>query len=174
MEGESIFHIADLSSLWVEAQVYYDDLKMIKENSTAKIYLPDDETRIYEGKISFINPELNPSSRITLIRIEIPNKDKKLKPGMQVSVSILLNRKKSLAVPTDAVILEDKGATVWIKTGLNQFKSVMVHTGIEAKNMTEIIHGLNKGDIIVFSGAYLLNSEFTIRHGSNPMEGHQH
>ena len=174
MEGESIFHLADLSSLWVEAQIYADDLNKIKENITAKIYLPNNETKTWEGKISFVNPELNFLTRINTIRIEIGNENHELKPGLQVSVNILLNKKKALAVPTDAVIMEEKGATVWIKTAHNQFKSIMVQTGIESSGFTEIIHGLKRGDVIVTSGAYLLNSEFTIRNGTNPMEEHNH
>ncbi|HLG40983.1 MAG TPA: efflux RND transporter periplasmic adaptor subunit [Chitinophagaceae bacterium] len=174
MEGESVFHLADLSSLWVEAQVYRDDLKMIAENAIAKIYLSGYETELYEGTVSFVNPALNPSSGITVVRIEILNKDRKLKPGMQATVLIISNRRKNLAVPTDAVILEAKSATVWMKTGHNRFKGIMVHTGAESNGFTEITRGLNKGDVIVSSGAYLLNSEFIIRQGSDRAQVHQH
>lgn len=174
MEGESLFHLADLSSLWVEAQVFPDDIKVIRGNMSATITFSGNETKIVTGKIEFINPELSSSSRINIIRIEIPNEKKELKPGMQAQISVLLNKKKMLAVPTDAVLLDGKGATVWLRTGHNQFKSVMVHAGIEADGYTEIIYGIKQGDVIVSSGAYLLNSEFTIRHGSNPMEGMKH
>lgn len=174
MEGESLFHLADLSSLWVEAQVFSDDIKAIQRNMSATITFSGNETKIVTGKIEFINPELSSSSRINIIRIEIANEKKELKPGMQAQISILLNKKKMLAVPTDAVLFESKGATVWVETGKNKFRSVMVHTGIEVDGYTEILHGLNKNDEVVISGAYLLNSEFIIRNGASIMQGHHH
>lgn len=174
MEGEYLFHLANLSSLWVEAQVFSDDIKIIQGNMSATITFSGNETKTVSGKIEFINPELSSSSRINIIRIEIPNEKNELKPGMQAQISVLLNKKKMLALPTDAVLLQGNGATVWIKTGKNKFKSVMVHTGIEANGYTEILHGLNSGDEIVVSGAYLLNSEFIIRNGASTMEEHHH
>jgi Cu(I)/Ag(I) efflux system membrane fusion protein len=95
-----------------------------------------------------------------------------LKVGMQVDFSILLNTKTVVALPTDAILLDGKGASVWKKTGHNKFESVMVHTGLETNEYTQILHGLNKGDTIVVSGAYLLNSEYMFKKGANPMEGH--
>lgn len=172
MEGASIYHIADLSSLWAEVQVYPDNLPKITENMNATIYVPGIPGFQKAGKVAFINPELNPSSKINSIRIEISNKEAKLKPGMQINVSILLNKTKKLALPTDAIILDGSGASVWVKTGYNQFKSVMVKTGIETNEYTEIVSGLKHGDIVVTSGAYLLSSEYLFNKGSNPMEGH--
>ena len=90
---------------------------------------------------------------------------------MQINVSVLLNQRTVLALPTDAIILDGKGASVWIKTGHNHFKSVMVETGIETNEYTEITSGLQPGDIVVTSGAYLLNSEYVFKKGANPMEG---
>lgn len=174
MEGESLFHLADLSSLWVEVQVFSDDIKTIRGNMSATITFSGNETKIFAGKIEFINPELSSSTRINIIRIEIPNEKKELKPGMQAQISVLLNKKKVLAVLTDAVLLEGKGATVWLKTGANKYKSAMVHTGTESNGYTEVLHGLHKGDKVVVSGAYLLNSEFIIRNGFGTMEGHHH
>lgn len=174
MDGESMFFLADLSTLWVEVQVFSDDIKAFQGNINATIIFSGNETKIVKGKIEFINPELSSYSRVNIIRIEIPNEKNDLKPGMQAQINVLLNKKKVLAVPTDAVLLEGKGAIVWIKSGKNKFKSVMVHAGIEANGYTEILHGLNKEDEIVISGAYLLNNEFIIRNGASTMEGHHH
>lgn len=172
MEGGSIYHIADLSSLWAEVQVYADNLSKINENIIATVYIPSISGGKIEGKISFMNPELNSSSKINVIRIEISNKEHELKPGMQINVSVLLNKTTVLALPTDAVTLDEKGASVWIKTGHNQFKNVMVETGIETNEFTEIKAGLMQGEIVVTSGTYLLNSEYLFKKGKNSMEGH--
>ena len=172
MEGGSIYHMADLSSLWAEVQVYSDDLSKINENMEATVYFPSITGGKKEGKISFMNPELNPSSKINVVRIELSNQVGNLKPGMQINVSVLLNKQVALALPTDAIILDGKGASVWVQTGHNQFKNVMVETGIETNAYTEIKTGLKQGDIIVISGAYLLSSEYLFKYGTNPMGEH--
>lgn len=172
MEGGDVFHLADFSTVWVEAQVYSDYMNEIKEGMEAKVLFPAFSGKEFSGKISFVNPELNPSSKINIIRVEIPNPNQDIKPGMQAYVSLLLTQKSALSLPTDAVIKDGKGSTVWLQTGHNKFKSIMVHTGLEANGYTEILHGLNKGDIVIVSGAYLLNSEYIFKKGTNPMEGH--
>jgi Cu(I)/Ag(I) efflux system membrane fusion protein len=172
MEGGSIYHVADYSNLWAETQVFIDDLSRIKENTLATVYFPGISGLKIRGKVSFVNPELNSSSQINIVRIEIPNNNTQLKVGMQVNASFLLNKKITLALPTDAIIIDAKGSSVWIKTGHNQYQSVMVTTGMETNEYTQITSGLNKGDTVVISGAYLLRSEYLFKKGTNPMEGH--
>lgn len=172
MEGGSIYHVADYQSLWAEAQVFVDDLSKINEGMKATLFFPGIKGKKIEGKISFVNPQLGSGSQINLVRVELANPDNMLKVGMQVDFSILLNTKTVVALPTDAILLDGKGASVWKKTGHNKFESVMIHTGLETNEYTQILHGLNKGDTIVVSGAYLLNSEYMFKKGANPMEGH--
>jgi len=171
-EGGSIMHLTDYSTLWAEAEVFSEDLANLSEGMKAVVIIPGSENKKTEGNITFINPELNASSVITKIRIEIPNEKNRLKPGMQVNFSVLLNEFSALAIPTNAILYDSKGASVWIKAGHNKFKSLMIITGLESNDYTEIISGLSKKDTVVISGAYLLNSEFIFRKGSNPMEGH--
>lgn len=172
MEGGSIYHVADYNNLWAEAQVFVDDLSKVKEGMTASVYFPGMPGLRSEGIISFVNPELGSNTQINIVRVEVPNPNNILKIGMQVDISVLLNKKLALSLPTDAIILDGKGASVWIKTGHNQFKSKMVETGLETNEFTQIIKGLNKGDTVVVSGAYLLSSEYMFKKGANPMEGH--
>lgn len=172
MEGGSIYHVADYGNLWAEAQVFIDDLTKVKEGMSATLRFPGLPEKNIKSKITFVNPELGSGTQINLVRVEVPNMDNLLKVGMQVDFSILLNTKSVLALPTDAVLLEGKGASVWVKKGHNKFENVMIHTGLETNDFTQILHGLNKGDTVVVSGAYLLNSEYMFKKGSNPMEGH--
>lgn len=174
MEGGSIIHISDYESLWAEVEVFSEDIPKIKESMTAFIYFPDNTESKVEGEIIFSNPELNASSRINLIRVEISNKNNKLKPGMQVNASILFNKFAGIALPTDAIILEEKGAMVWLQTGHNTYKNVMVQTGVESNGYTQVLQGIQKGDVAVVSGNYLLQSEYTFKNGSSAMKGHTH
>jgi Cu(I)/Ag(I) efflux system membrane fusion protein len=172
MEGGTIVKLADLSSLWAEAQVYTSQLAAIDKSSIAIVQLPDFDGKEIKGRIEFVNPEINPDTRINLIRVSIPNPGNQLKPGMPAYVLLKSPQRKTLTLPIDAVIRDGKGATVWIQTSDKTFKSVMVQTGLESDDRIEIKSGLKIGDIVVVRGAYLLNSEYIFKKGINPMSGH--
>ncbi len=172
MEGGTVVKLADLSSLWAEAQVYTSQLADIDKSSSATVQLPDFNGKEINGKIEFVNPEINPDTRVNLIRVSIPNSGNQLKPGMPAYVILKTPKRNAIFLPVDAVIRDGKGATVWIQTARETFKSVMVQTGLETGDRIEIKSGLNMGDLIVISGAYLLNSEYIFKRGVSPMAGH--
>jgi membrane fusion protein, copper/silver efflux system len=171
-EGTSIVRLADLSTLWVEAQLYTSQLPQLNSSAKAIVQFPDMPGKEIEGTIEFVNPEINPATRINLIRITIPNKENVLKPGMPVYVTIKNPQYKTLSLPVDAVLQTGKMATVWVKTSANRFMSKMIETGMESDGMIEIKSGLKEGDAVVVNGAYLLQSEYIFRKGANPMAGH--
>lgn len=172
MEGATVIKLADLSTLWVEAQVYASQLSMIDAGSMATVQFPDLSGKEIQGRIAFVNPEINPDTRINLIRVTIPNINNQLKPGMPAYVLLNGHSKNALTLPSDAVIRNGNTASVWVKTGPQTFSSRMVVTGLETENSIEIQSGLKPGDVVVISGAYLLNSEYIFKKGSNPMAGH--
>lgn len=174
MEGGTIVKLADLSRLWAEAQVYTSQWAAMDKNSTATVQLPDFDGREINGRIEFVNPEVNPDTRINLIRVSIPNTGNLLKPGMPAYVLLKSTQRKTLTLPSDAVIRDGKGATVWFQTGRNTFRSVMVKTGFENDDRIEINSGLVSGDVVVIAGAYLLHSEYIFKKGADPMTGHMH
>ena len=172
MEGGSVVHLADLSSLWVEAQVYTSELFKIDRDATAIVQIPDMPGNEIKGRVEFVNPEINPDTRINLLRVTIPNAKNHLKPGMPAYVYLKNRVRNTLTLPIDAVIRDGSSATVWIQTGKNTFKNKMVQAGLEVGDRIEIINGLKEGDIIVTSGAYLINSEYIFKNGADPMAGH--
>jgi Cu(I)/Ag(I) efflux system membrane fusion protein len=172
MEGGTIVKLADLSSLWAEAQVYTSQLSSIDRSSIATVQLPDFDGKEIKGKIEFVNPEINPDTRINLIRVSIANPGNQLKPGMPAYVLLKSPQRRTMTLPIDAVLRDGKGATVWIQTGDKTFKTVMVQTGMETEDRIEIKSGLSMGDIVVVTGAYLLNSEYIFKKGATPMSGH--
>ena len=169
--GGTIVRLADLSSLWAEAQVYTSQLSAIDRNGTATVRLPDVGKEV-SGKIQFVNPEINPDTRINLIRVSIANPGNQLKPGMSVYVVLKNRQVNSLTLPIDAVIRGEKQNSVWIAIDKNSFKNIMVETGIENGDRIEIKSGLKEGYVVVTSGAYLINSEYIFKKGANPMAGH--
>ncbi len=174
MEGGTIVRLADLSTLWAEAQVYTSQLAQVDMKSVAEVQVPDFPGKTMSGRIEFVNPEINPETRITLLRVGIPNTGNQLKPGMAAYISLKGRQHNSLTLPTDAVIQDAKGATVWLQTGKNTFKNKMIEAGMEDNGRIEIRSGLQPGDVVVVSGAYLLNSEFVFKKGTDPMAGHSH
>jgi len=171
-EGSTIVKIADLSTLWAEAQVYTSELSTIDFKGTVIVQFPDIPGKEYNGKITFTNPEIASDTRVNLIRVTIPNKNGQLKPGMPAYVIIKSKVINALTLPVDAVLRDGKMNVVWVKSGLNSFKIKMVTTGVESGNRIEIKSGLQNGDVVVTSGAYLINSEYIFKKGVNPMAGH--
>ncbi|MBC7886963.1 MAG: efflux RND transporter periplasmic adaptor subunit [Ferruginibacter sp.] len=171
MEGGAIVKLADLSTLWAEAQVYTSQLSAIDLKGLALVQFPDTEGKEAKGNIEFVNPEINPDTRINLIRVSISNSGNQLKPGMPAYVVLKSRQHQSLTLPVDAVIRDGKGATVWVRTGGSSFKNKMVELGLETGDRIEILSGLKEGDVVVITGAYLLQSEYIFRKGANPMEG---
>ena len=170
-EGGTVIQLADLSTLWAEAQVYSSQLSFIDKGGQAIVQFPDMQGKDVKGKIEFMNPEINPDTRINLIRVTIPNPGNQLKPGMPAYVIIKNREHNSLSLPTDAVIRDNRGASVWVQISGHKFKYKMVEIGLESNDRVEIKSGLKDGDVVVVSGAYLLNSEYIFKIGSNPMEG---
>lgn len=171
-EGNTIFKLADLSSLWAEAQVYASQLFMIDKSGTVIVQVPDLPGKEYKGVIDFTNPEIARDTRVNLLRITVQNSNGQLKPGMPAYVTIKNKETDALTLPIDAVLRDGKMSVVWIKSGKNSYKLKMVTTGLETGNLVEIKSGLQNGDVVVTSGAYLLNSEYIFKKGANPMPGH--
>lgn len=169
-EGGTIVQLADLSTLWAEAQVYTSQYSQINKNGLVTVQLPDIGKEI-SARIEFVNPEISPDKRLNLVRVTVPNQGNQLRPGMSAYVVLKGGQRNVLSLPMDAVIRDAKGATVWVKTGENTFKNRMVTVGLESGNRIEITDGLTPGEAVVTRGAYLINSEYIFRKGSSPMAG---
>lgn len=171
MEGNAIFKLNDLSSIWVEAQLYPSEMASISTMKEAEVIFPSLSNKKVYGKVSFINPELIQNSKTGIARIEISNSSQLFKPGMQAYVTLNSNPKKAIAIPSSAILRDDKGATVWVQNSIGSFEPRMIFTGTENSDYTEIVSGLENGEQIVISGAYLLQSEYIFKNGTDPMAG---
>lgn len=171
-EGSVVLSLADLSTVWVEAQLYVTDLGLLNQTQEALIDIPYFPGQLLKGKISFVNPGLEGSSKIILVRVEIKNPDGEYQPGMQAWITLKGKGRNVMAVPTNALIQGAEGNTLWLRNIEGNFESRMVSIGKSNKDYTEILSGVKSGEIVVISGAYLLNSEFIFKKGADPMAGH--
>jgi Cu(I)/Ag(I) efflux system membrane fusion protein len=171
MEGSGIIKLADLNSLWPETQLNVNYSKSMYLRQNAKVSFIDFPEKTINARISFINPEINPDTRLLLIRMEVPNQNLFLKPGMQGMVRLTQSSLKGLFVPAYAVIREENASYIWIEKRPGVFESLMVETGTETNGMIEIKSEMDPSKKVVITGAYAINSEYKFRKGSDPMEG---
>lgn len=171
-EGSPVLRLADLRSLWAEAQLYVSDLPFLSQSHEALLEIPAFPERRLRGKVSFANPALEASSKIVMVRVEFANPGGDYQPGMQAWMTLKGKTRNAVAVPTNALIRGKDGATVWLKNADGAFESRMVTAGKTNRDFTEITEGLQPGEVVVTSGAYLLHSELVFKKGANPMEGH--
>lgn len=170
--GTTLFRLASLNSLWVEAQVYLPYLSYMEIGTEANFSIPAAGEKLFSGKVIFIDPQVQSPQRFVLARFQITNPSQQIRPGMLADIRLQTETRKSFAVPVDAVIQDSKGATVWVLNNKGMFENLMVTIGMQNSRQIEIVSGLQEGDIVVVTGAYLLNSEYVFKKGANPMEGH--
>lgn len=170
-EGMTVLKTQGLNSLWVEAQLYASETGHYKVNDVVNVSLPDLAGTIIKGKVGFINPELSDASKIDLIRINIPNPEGLVRPGMLAYIAVGGGNNRSLAVPSSAILTNGKGSIVWVKNTNGSFSPRMIKTGAGNQSYSPVLSGLNAGDVVVTKGAYLLNSEAIFKNGSDQMAG---
>lgn len=172
-EGGSLYKIEDVSRLWVEAELYPGEASLFKVGDRINVRAEGSSETI-AARVTFMSPEYRSNSQVTILRASVNNPNLKLKPGQQVQVYLTHSAKAAIAVPVDAVIRDGRGAHLYVQAGRNTFRPVMVKTGIESFDQVEITRGLNEGDTVAVSGAYLLYSELILKKGTDPMAGHNH
>jgi Cu(I)/Ag(I) efflux system membrane fusion protein len=137
----------------------------------AKVSFTDYPNTQIQSKITFINPEINPDSRLLLIRMEVPNGNLSLKPGMQAVAQLTQSNLKGLFIPIDAVIRDENATYIWVEKSHGVYENVMVETGAESNGTIEIKTVLDPTKKVVITGAYAINSEYKFRKGNDPMAG---
>lgn len=170
-EGTIILKAVDLSTVWVEAQVYVTEVEILRKSTRVEVRFEDDFTMPLTGRFVFDNPTLSANTAVTLVYIAIQNPDHRLKPGMMAYVDLNQREHSGLVVPRTA-ILEGDMNSAWVRTTTNRYEPRMVKTGIRNRFEIEIVDGLEEGDIVVSSGAYLLTSQQTLLRGKDALHKH--
>ncbi len=171
MAGQILYRLADLSTVWIEAQVYESDLSLITNGlpvQVTPIGLPGETLK---GYISFIAPSLNPESRTGAVRIEAKNPHLKLLPEMSVTVEtkIALGEDSQgtlpVSIPKDAIIYSGDKKIVFIDQGGGRFIPRLIHIGKKGDEGVEVLSGLSEGDRVVTSGNFFIAAESRLTSG---------
>lgn len=158
-----IMSIADLSSVWVEIDVFETQAGWLSPGQLARMTVPGAPGRVWQGEIDYVYPTVRPESRTARARIVFDNPALVLKPGMYASVRInAAPRAAVVAVPSQAVIRTGERERVILALGEGRFRPAEVRTGLESDGRTEIIEGLAAGERIVVSGQFLIDSEASL------------
>ena len=169
-EGSPLLRLEGYQSLWVEADIYASEIGQIKAGQQLRVVIPGWEDQPQMLKVSFINPSLQEGAQLLQMRAELPNPDNQWQPGLQAKVFVAQkSTAKGLSLPPDALIRNGKGAHVWVETKPGHFEPRIVETGLEGTEGIAVSSGLQPGDKVVISGAYLLYSEYLLKKGKDPM-----
>ncbi|MCU7494414.1 MAG: efflux RND transporter periplasmic adaptor subunit [Ignavibacteria bacterium] len=165
-EGAIIYDVADMSTLWSISEVYEKDLEAIKTGSRAELTLQAYPGRTFVGKVTFIYPVLNSSSRTIKVRSEFANKGGLLKPQMYGQTLFSRNQGAGLLVPSGAVLFTGKRNIVWVKAQDGMFTSRTVEVGSKFGDKYEIVSGLKEGEEVASTGGFLIDSESQLQSGA--------
>ncbi|MBW3566467.1 MAG: efflux RND transporter periplasmic adaptor subunit [Proteobacteria bacterium] len=163
--GKTLMRIADLSQVWIEAEVYETDLPLVDVGMAVEVSLPYAPGKTFEGKIDYIYPYLAGESRTGRVRLSLANPGSVLKPDMFADVKLKVRLPAQLAVPESAVIIAGETRVVFEDLGGGRLAPRIVKTGRRAGGWVEIVDGLEPGDEVVTSGNFLIASESQLKAG---------
>ena len=157
--GDNLFLIADRGVLWVNLAIFETDARLLRVGMPVELTVDALPSRSYEGRVTFIQPGLDTSTRTLTARVEVMNRDLKLRPGMYVTARLASASSPRLTVPLTAVLPTGTRQLVFVNRGDGAFVPRDVATGIRNDSLVEIVSGLDPGDEVVASATYLLDSE---------------
>jgi membrane fusion protein, copper/silver efflux system len=160
MAGDALYRLADLRSVWVEGDVFERDLSAVRLAQVVTAELDALPGRTRRGRITYIQPTLDPDTRTSRVRVELANHDLELKPGMYATLRWPGRGAASvLTVPRSAVIATGARTLVFLKRGDGMLEPRLVTVGSATADRIEILSGLSPGDTVVASATFLLDAE---------------
>jgi RND family efflux transporter MFP subunit len=173
--GMEVFTLADLSRVWVEANFYENEARLVRAGQAAMLELPFDPAKRFDGKVAYVQPVLDPETRTLRVRFEFANRDLALKPAMYVNVTLEVESALAVVVPEAAVLDSGTRQIVFVETAPNHFEPRVVRAGRRAAGKIEIIDGISAGEAVVDRANFLLDSESRLRGAlSGAGAGHAH
>jgi Cu(I)/Ag(I) efflux system membrane fusion protein len=160
--GMRLYRIAALNKVWVEAEVYEADLAHVRVGQQASVTLDYLPGRVYQAKVAYVYPYLDPATRTGRVRLEIANKELDLRPGMYASVELSSDLGARVQVPVAAVVYTGPRRLVFVDLEGGRFRPQEVQVGIESNGMYDVLSGLAPGDLVATSGVFLIAAEARI------------
>ncbi len=157
--ADALFTVADLNTLWAVSEIPESNSYLIHKGQKVNLIIPALRNAEIQGVVAHVDSIVNPQTRTVVVRMEVPNKDGLIKPGMLATMMIESQPAEKLLVPTSAVIREDNNDHVFVKEDDETYRMIAVKLGPEGKGYRPVISGLKEGQNIAVNGAFHLNSE---------------
>ncbi|MDE2029131.1 MAG: efflux RND transporter periplasmic adaptor subunit [Alphaproteobacteria bacterium] len=162
--GMTLYNLADLSDIWVMADVYEQDLARVAVGQNVKVTFTAYPGEAFDGKVDFVYPDINKQTRTAKVRIVLPNPNSDLRLDMYADANIMGEPEKNvLTVPASAVLNSGQRQVVLLALGDGRFRPQEVKTGMRAGDNIEILDGIKEGDRVVTSANFLIDSESNLR-----------
>ena len=157
--GTTLYELADLSTVWIYADVYESEIAGVKLNQPAAATFDAYPGETFQGKVQYIYPYLNETTRTVRVRLELPNPKLKLKPGMYGNVLIQTDQQERLVVPKEAVLDTGVRQIVFLDKGKGMYVPTEVKLGRRSEDKVEVLAGLKEGDHVVTAANFLLDAQ---------------
>ncbi|MGZ0020040.1 efflux RND transporter periplasmic adaptor subunit [Nitrosomonas sp. wSCUT-2] len=183
MPGDTLYQIADLSQVWLLADVFEQDLGMIHTGQSATVRVDAYPGNVFNGEVAFIYPSITPETRTAVVRIVLPNPNGLLKPAMYARVEFASSHSKDkvLTVPDSAVLDTGTRRVVLVERGAGLFEPRTVKLGFHADGYAEVLGGLRLGEAVVIKANFLIDAESNFKgalsgfgHSSFEAVAHEH
>ncbi|WP_375207932.1 efflux RND transporter periplasmic adaptor subunit [Hyphococcus sp.] len=168
--GTPILRLQSYSGVWIIASIPESDLPLVDTGVPVRLSFPSAPEAPDEGRIDYIYPTIDPKTRTADVRIEVDNASGYLRPGAYADITLNVGGQPRLSVPSEAILIGSEGARVIVAEGEGRFSGRAVKTGVSSNGRTEILEGLQRGEMIVASGQFLLDSEANLREGLSKLE----
>jgi membrane fusion protein, copper/silver efflux system len=163
MPGQSLYKVADMSTVWVEADVYENELASVRTGDSATVTLDAYPGERFSGRIVYIYPYLDEKTRTNKVRVAFINRGGRLKPGMYANVELKTRSGMGLVVPTNAVLDSGTEQIVFVAQGEGMFQPRSVTVGRRLGDTTQILEGVKEGEQVATGATFLLDSESQLR-----------
>jgi len=157
--ADALFSVADLNTLWAISEVPESNSYLIHKGQKASLIIPSLRNQEVDGVVAHVSSTVNTQTRTVVVRMELPNKNGQMKPGMLATMLIESQPMEKLVVPVNAVFREDNQDHVFIRQDDNRYRMIPVKLGAEGRGYRPVISGLDDGQEIAIDGAYHLNTE---------------
>ena len=163
--GDMLYRIVDLSTVWLLAEAFEQDLAQIRPGQSAKITVQAYPGRVFDGRVAFVYPTVNAQTRTAKVRIEVPNPDLLLKTDMYATVEIAAPVESTtvLTVPDSAVLDTGTRQTVLVDRGDGRFEPRAVKLGARAGGYVAVLEGIRDGEKVVTGANFLIDAESNLR-----------
>ena len=162
-EGQQLFTVADLGTVWVEVEVFESDMQKLGTGMAVTLLCPVHPGMVFRGTIDLIEPSLSPGTRTHRVRVSVRNLDGILRPGMVLEAELNVDHGKRLVLPRNAVLHTGDGDLVYVLAGENRWEPRLVTVGNDFGDLVEITTGLGDDEAVAATAVFLIDSEAQLK-----------